>query len=125
MMKIVFRNMEKSDFVQNTTVDRMVSVFERFPDLSSNQVILTVSMENSPQKPGPDSYTVKFHCKDGRYKGVMLQKSATNVYVALADLIDHLLERLNRFGDKERVKNLKRKRCEFEKINSELILNGN
>ena len=40
----------------------------------------------------------------------MIETKDANLYVALAEVVDHLLERLNRFGDKARVKERKKAR---------------
>lgn len=103
-MEIRFKNLDRSEFALEAANDRIGPLFERFPDLRPEQVVLTLSMENSPQQAGPDQFTVKFRCREGRYRGLLLEKSASNLYAALADLVEHLLERLNRFGDRHRVK---------------------
>ena len=77
---------------------------------------MTISMKNSPFQAGPDVFSVKIQCHGGRYRGVILQKSASSLYIALADLVDHLLERLNRYGDKSRVKQIHKAREDQESI---------
>ena len=110
MIRIVFKNMVKSELVRAAIQERLASVTDRFPDLGPDQITLTVDMRNSPSQAGPDVFTVKFYCRSGRYRGVTLEKSAPNLYAALAELVDHLQERLNRFGDKSRVKRIKEER---------------
>lgn len=84
---------------------------------------MTLSMDNSPSQAGPDVFSVKIQCHGGRYSGVILEKSAATLYVALADLVDHLLERLNRYGDKSRVKRIHKARQDQESIHlKEVIL---
>ena len=61
-------------------------------------------MENSPTQAGPDLFKVKLHILGARYDGVIVEKENSNLYAALAELSDHMLENLNRFGDKVRVK---------------------
>ncbi|MBF0207655.1 MAG: HPF/RaiA family ribosome-associated protein [Oligoflexia bacterium] len=104
MMKIIFKNLEKSELAKELTQERLHTVFERFPDLQKSKVTVTLSMENSPQQAGADVFTVRFYSQGGRYRNIVLQKSASNLYAALADVVEHLLEKLNRFGDKIRVK---------------------
>lgn len=104
MIKIIFRNLEKSEIAKEAALDRIQTAVDRFPDLSKSEVKVTLSMENSPFQTGPDLFRVKVHIDKGRYRGITLDKSASNLYVALADIVEHLLERLNRFGDKSRVK---------------------
>lgn len=47
---------------------------------------------------------MKVFCRGGRYNDVRLEKSAGNLYAALADVVEHMLKRLNRFGNRSRVK---------------------
>jgi ribosome-associated translation inhibitor RaiA len=104
MIQVIFKNLEKSELAKEVAIERLESVVERFPDLVASKIQVTLSMENSPIQAGPDVFTVKVHVGGGRYRGVTLQKSADHLYAALADVVEHLLERLNRFGDRHRVK---------------------
>ena len=65
---------------------------------------MTLEIENSPTQAGPDLFKVKIHVSRGLYNGITVEKSNSNLYVALAEMVDHLLEKFNRFGDKARVK---------------------
>lgn len=115
MIQITFKDLEKSELAKETALEQMESVVEKFPDLAPSRVSLTLSMQNSPTQAGPDLFTVKFYCRGGKYNGVVLERSSSNLYKALAELSDALLERLNRYGDKRRVKNIKKAR---EKLTS-------
>jgi ribosome-associated translation inhibitor RaiA len=125
MIQVNFKNLEKSELARELATERLETVIERFPDLAHSRVQITLSMENSPIQAGPDLFTVKVHFQGGRYAGITLQKSAPNLYAALADVVEHLLERLNRFGDRHRVKQRARSRKqtkerEWNKSKSEL-----
>jgi ribosome-associated translation inhibitor RaiA len=104
MIRVSFKNLQKSEIAAMIASERLEAVAERFPDLERSTIQLTLSMENSPLQAGPDRFTVKIHVHGGRYSGVTLEKSAPDLYQALADVIEHTLERLNRFGDRRRVK---------------------
>jgi len=110
MIQVVFQNLKPSGFVKSAALERIESVVDRFPLLQNSQLILTLSMENSPHHPGLDHFTVKFHCKSGAYRGVTIRKANSNLYLALADLVDHLQEALNRKGDRRRVSERRRER---------------
>ena len=109
-MKIVFRNLERSELARELVQERIKLLFERFPDLKPSQVSVTLAMENSPLQAGPDLFSVKLSILSGHYQGVMLEKKAPNLYQALADVNDHVLERLARFAGKTRAKNRKLER---------------
>lgn len=110
MIQVVFQNLEPSSLLRSAALERIESVTDRFPLLQNSQMTITLSMENSPHHPGEDHFTVKLHCKSGAYRGVTIRKSNSNIYLALADLVDHLQEALNRKGDRRRVTERKRER---------------
>lgn len=116
MVRTVFKNLEKSELAKEAAEERLATVTDRFPDFNLSRVTMTLSMDNSPSQAGPDVFSVKVQCHGGRYRGVILQKSASSLYIALADLVDHLLERLNRYGDKSRVKKIHKARQDQESI---------
>lgn len=101
---ILPENQDMSELVSEAVNQRLKPMIEKFPDLNSGVIRVTLEMQNSPVQAGPDLFTVTSHVCSGRYHGVRLKKSSQNLYVALNDLVDHMLEKLNRFGDKIRVK---------------------
>lgn len=114
MIKIIFNNLEKSEFTREFTLERIRTIAERFPDLNDHKISATLSMENSPTQAGPDVFTVKLFITGKRYRSVMIEKSGQTFFSALAEVIEHALERLNRYGDKERV----RRRNQLRKLDS-------
>lgn len=110
MITIVFKNLDKSDLTKAVVIARVQETIDRFPDLAGHRITVTLSMQNSPQQAGPDHFTVKIHVRGGKYRDVLIEKSAMNVHLALADVNEHLLERLNRMGDRTRVKLRSRRR---------------
>lgn len=110
MIRVLFRNMDQSELAKEAVFDRLSSVVTKFPWLTESQVTVTLSTENSPRQAGPDLFCVRVRIHGGIAKGILLKASATSLYVALADVSDGLLERLNRFGDRNRVKSRTRER---------------
>lgn len=103
MINVVFKNLDKSELARDAAIERAESLVSKFPDLQKSNLRITLEMHNSPLQAGPDLFTVRFQVENGRYGGVLLQKSATNLYTALADVSNHMLERLNRLGDRSRI----------------------
>lgn len=112
MIKVIFKNLDSSELAREAAVERMLSIVEKFDELKRSRIVVTLEMQNSPIQPGPDLFNVKVQVNGGRYQGVRVEKSASSLYVALADVVDHMLETLNRFSDKVRVKNRSRARKE-------------
>lgn len=104
MIRIVFKNLHKSELAREAVEAKLEEAMDRFPDLRASRVVVTLSMDNSPRQTGADVFRVLMRVENGKYKGVIIEKSAPNLYVALGDISEHLLERLNRLGDKIRVK---------------------
>lgn len=121
MIQVKFKNLEKSEMAREATQERIESLIEKFPDLEGSKIRVTLEMENSPLQPGPDLFKVKFHVTSGRYDGITVEKSDSNLYVALADVVDHMIEVLNRFGDRARVKDRKRARELTREIENGLL----
>jgi ribosome-associated translation inhibitor RaiA len=103
MIQIKFKNLEKSEMAYEAAQERIETLVEKFPDLTASKIQITLEMENSPLQAGPDLFKVKLHVTRGRYDGMTVEKSDASLYVALAELVDHMLEKLNRFGDRQRV----------------------
>lgn len=103
MLKVVFKNLEKSEIAKEVVEERISELIEKFPELKKSSVLTTLEMHNSPQQAGPDSFSISLRVDGGRYAGISLTKYSTSLYVALADLVEHALERLNRYSDRKRV----------------------
>ena len=110
MIQVKFKNLEKSELAREAVVDRIEALVTKFEDLNDSRIVVTLEMENSPTQAGPDLFKVKLHVSRGRFGGTTVTKSDSNLYVALADVVDHMLEKLNRFGDRSRVKERNRAR---------------
>ncbi len=110
MIQIKFKNLEKSEMAREAVQDRIEFLADKFPDLGESKMLVSLEMENSPTQAGPDLFKVKLHVSSGRYNGITVVKADSNLYVAVAEVVDHMLEKLNRFGDRVRVKERKNAR---------------
>ncbi len=120
MISIQFRNLEKSEMAREAVIERLEVLVDKFPDLRESKIQVTLEMENSPTQRGPDLFKVKVHISRGRYNGVTVEKSDSNLYVALAEVVDHMLEKLNRFGDKIRVNERRKARQMVQEVEESL-----
>ncbi len=110
MIQIKFKNLEKSEMAREAAQERIDTLFEKFPELNKSKIQVTLEMENSPLQAGPDLFRVRLHVARGKFDGITVEKADSNLYVALAKVVDHMLEVLNRFGDRTRVKARKKAR---------------
>lgn len=116
MIQVKFKNLEKSRLAEDVVISRLEPVIEKFPDLETAKMVVTLEMDNSPTKAGVDQFNVKVFIARGRYKDITMTKSNASLYVALAEVVDHMLEKLNRFGDKARVKQRQKARMLTQNI---------
>jgi ribosome-associated translation inhibitor RaiA len=104
MIKVVFKKIEQSKMTTDLVRSRLEDVVTKFPDLSKHSLKALVYAENTSTQAGPDVFGVKLIVDGKKFKKIVLEKKGRNLYVALGDLCDSLLERLNRVLDKQRVK---------------------
>lgn len=104
MIKIHYKQIERSALIENEICSRITKILEKFPRLGESDIHVHLYCENSPVKGGVDVYRIKLHLMSGVYGGIKVMKSHSNFYVALANLSDVMLERLNRFSDRVRVR---------------------
>lgn len=102
MVKVVFHNLASSAFVENKVIERLEHVLDKFPAMERARVTAIVGMENSRLHAGPELFSVKVHISGLGMKPLVLQKSALNVYEALAEVSHRLLELLHRFEERRR-----------------------
>lgn len=110
MITVKFKNLKKSEMAYVAVHERLEGLIEKFPDLEKSNIQVTLEMENSPFQAGPDFFKVKVHIANSKYDGIVIEKADPNLYVALADVVDHMLENLNRSGDRVRVKSIMKAR---------------
>jgi len=104
MIHVTFKNLRPSALASRIVSERLQAVVQKFPKILVQKIGVVLSMENSPAQAGKDSFGVRvlFH---GRKMGpIEIEKKATNLYLACSDLCEALVERLNRNGDRRRVK---------------------
>ncbi len=104
MIKVTFKNLKKSNLAEKVVLEKMNLLVEKFPELEQNSIQLTLSMDNSSIQPGPDEFGIKIQIKGKKFEGLILEKKAKSLYMAMALVYEALLELLNRRIDKIRVK---------------------
>ncbi len=104
MIGVKFKNFKKTESLQNIVENKIGGVIEKFPELKSSRVSVLVEMENSRTQAGLDVFKIKLCVLNGAFKNLIIEKSDSNFYKALAEVSDSMLETFNRFGDKQRIK---------------------
>jgi len=102
MVRVVFKNLEKSEFIRGIVTEKISHALEKFPELENATATVTVGMENSPVQAGPDLFQVKIILLSRGLKPIVLEKQAPSPYQASAILSDRLFEVLHRAVEKRR-----------------------
>ena len=121
MIKIKFKKLRKSEAIINTINERIEHLIEKFPNLLKSKISITVEMENSPIQAGPDLFKLKLLVSGGKYDAVTIEKCDPNLYAALADVCDHMLEALNPLAINH-VSKIERKLVNFSKRSVKKII---
>lgn len=104
MVRVVFRNIPKSEFIKDAVQEKVNHVLTKFPELGNAATTVIVGMENSPLHAGPDNFHVKVILLSKGLKPVILQKEGMTPYQAVANLADRLFEVIHRALERRREK---------------------
>ena len=102
MIHVIFKNLDRSDLLQEAVVQRVSSLYDKFPQLKNHRISCTLKMANSPFQAGPEQFNVKIQIHEGPYKGIGLERKSMNLHKSLADSVDRMHERLKRHDEKKR-----------------------
>lgn len=103
-MKITFKNLAKSDLAKEIVEERIGDLVQKFPNLSRHTIHVTLSMDNSSTKAGPDEFGVRLQVRGKLFRDLIIEKKSGTLYRAVGHVVEAMLERLNRRTDKARVK---------------------
>lgn len=116
MIHVKFKNLEKSQLAREIVKEKAQVLLDKYPDLSLSRIQVTLEMENSQLKAGPDLFKVKLQIMRGLYSGIFVEKKDSNLYQALSQLVEECHQVLNNFGDKIRVKQRTKERDFLKQI---------
>lgn len=102
MVKVIFKNLKKSEFVLDSVKEKIGRVLEKFPEMENASATISIEMENSPQHAGKDDFRVKLIMLSRGHKPIVIQKDSANVYQAASLLADRLFDLLHRSVEKKR-----------------------
>lgn len=110
MIQIKFKNLDKSELAREAVEERLAAMIEKFGAIVGQSYSSHTRDGKLTDSSQASVFKVKVHISRGPYKGVTIEKSEPNLYAALAEVVDHMLEVLNRYGDRIRVKQRKQAR---------------
>lgn len=110
MVKVIFKNLKKSDMVRNIVSEKIEKTVNKFPEMEQVSSTVIVSREHSPEHTGVEWFSVKLLVNGKGIRPIVLEKSAEALYQALAMVSDRALEILHRSLAKERVIHRHKKR---------------
>ncbi len=104
MLKVSFQDLTKSEFATQVVNEKIKHIEEKFPELKDHNLNFSMKMINSPQHAGPDLFSARLRIVGKRFKNLIIEKKAPNLYKAISQVFAIILERLNRSRDKIRSK---------------------
>ncbi len=102
MLKVVFKNLHKSDLAEDIVTSKVNAVLDKFPEFKSSTATAILEMENSRLQSGPDNFNIKLILKNKYLGPIVFQRRGSNLYQAASHLTDRLLEVLHRAVEKRR-----------------------
>lgn len=87
-MKIVFKNLESSDLTKENVCNKILPILEKFPDLNTHRITITLEMENSSTQAGPDTFSVTLMITGKKIGEFRTRQTSDNLYRALALMTD-------------------------------------
>lgn len=83
-MKLIFKNFDHSEFLERKVEERILTVVQKYRDPKPIDLVVTIEMENSPFKKGPDVYSTSITLTGSGNLDCRLRKSAINAAASIA-----------------------------------------
>lgn len=83
-MKLIYKNFDPSEFLLKKVEERILTVIKKYRDPKLINVVVTIEMENSPFKKGPDVYSTSVTLTGAGILDCYLTKSAINASASIA-----------------------------------------
>lgn len=116
MIKVIFKNLERSDLIRSVAEERIEKTISKFPEFKELSSTVIVGREHSQEHSGVDAFSAKLLIEGYGARPVVLEKKAESLYQAIALVTDRALEILHRALDKERgQKRQERRRFRYNK----------
>ncbi len=110
MVKVVFKNLKKSELVREVTTERIEKTISKFSELARMAATVIVSREHSNEHSGASLFSAKLMLAGNGHKPLILEKRAESLYQALALVTDRAAEIFQRALSKDRETGRHRKR---------------
>lgn len=102
MLKVVFKNLQKSDLAEDIVASKLNAVLDKFPEFKASSATAILEMENSRLQADPDNFNIKLILKTRKLGSIVFKRNGSNLYQAASLLTDRLLEVLHRAVEKRR-----------------------
>jgi ribosome-associated translation inhibitor RaiA len=96
MVRVVFKNLEKSDMIRDIVGSKILHSLEKFPSLAKATATTIVSRDEARNKNGDEHFSVKLILAGNGIKPIIIEKSSNNLYQAVSIAADSAHEILHR-----------------------------
>jgi ribosome-associated translation inhibitor RaiA len=109
-MKIQFKDLQTSEFVQNFIRAEINELIQKFPKIKNHRIEFLTSKNTSALGKKSDSYSTQLIINGKYYKKIFIKKYAKSVFDSVQEVMSLISSKLNSAGDRQRVIKIKAKR---------------
>ncbi len=106
-MKIIFKNLQKSEYIAGYIQEKIAILLEQFPKMKSHHVRFLFSKNQSKNRKAQAAFATEVIITGKYYKNIFLKKQSINLYMSLSEVLNLISHKLNNVGDKQRIKKIK------------------
>lgn len=106
-MKIIFKNLQKSEYISEYIKEKITTLFEQFPKMRSHHVRFLFSKNQTKNRKSTEAFATEVIITGKYYKNIFLKKQSMSLHTSLSDVLGLISHKLNNVGDKQRVRKIK------------------
>lgn len=101
MVKIQYKNLQRSEFVDNLIVEKMETLSTKHPELDRIRTYIWLEMQNSWSSNRPASFSVRAEVRGPAVGQFHMNKTGETLYEAIAELTSALEDKIAKLHDKK------------------------
>ncbi len=123
-MTLRFKDVQKSDNVEDYVRNEIKLILEKFPKLKNHKIEILVAKNTAQRGKILDGYFTHLSIEGFYYKKIFIKKYAKTIFEALSEVLSLISNQLNKTGDRQRVISIKSNRDYVRRGSAGLNQNG-
>jgi ribosome-associated translation inhibitor RaiA len=103
MVKVIFKNLERSDLIREIASEKVEKALQKYAVVDPLASTVVLSREHSREHTGVDEFSVKLMVGARGHKPVIVEKRSTSITQALASVLDRAMDLLHQSFARERL----------------------